>query len=226
MSHVYEVEIKSLLGSKENASGLISRLQEKFPQTKLENKEKQLNHYFVAPADLSLLKKEISVFLTQEQITSLDLIIKEGKKVSIRTRDTNGKVLFVIKASVGDDTSANGVKRIEFEAVIQRTLAELDGILLAAGCAYQAKWSREREVYQAGDINVCLDKNAGYGYVAEFEKITTVEADLEKVRTELLSTMESLGAKELPQDRLERMFAHYNTHWPEYYGTEKTFIIE
>ncbi len=226
MSHIYEVEIKSLLGSQENASGLISRLQEKFPQTKLENKEKQLNHYFVAPADLSLLKKEISVFLTPEQVTSLDLIVKEGKKISIRTRDTNGKVLFVIKASVGDDTSANGVKRIEFEAVIPKTLVDLDAMLLAAGCVYQAKWSREREVYQAGDINVCLDKNAGYGYVVEFEKLTTVEADLEKVRMELLDTMRLLGISELPQDRLERMFAHYNTHWPEYYGTEKTFIIE
>lgn len=226
MSHIYEVEIKSLLGSKENASGLISRLQEKFPQTKLENKEKQLNHYFVAPTDLSLLKKEISAFLIPEQIVSLDLIVNEGKKISIRTRDTNGKVLFVIKASVGDDTSANGVKRIEFEAAIPKTLDELDGILLAVGCTYQAKWSREREVYQAGDINVCLDKNAGYGYVAEFEKMTAVETDLEKVRKELLETMQSLGVSELPQDRLERMFAHYNTHWPEYYGTEKTFIIE
>ena len=99
MSHIYEVEIKSLLGSKENASSLVSRLQEKFPQTKLEHKEKQLNHYFIAPADLSVLKKEISAFLTPEQMTSLDLIVKEGKKISIRTRDTNGKVLFVIKAS-------------------------------------------------------------------------------------------------------------------------------
>lgn len=226
MSHIYEVEIKSLLGSKENASSLVSRLQEKFPQTKLEHKEKQLNHYFIAPADLSVLKKEISAFLTPEQITSLDLIVKEGKKISIRTRDTNGKVLFVIKASVGDDTSANGVKRIEFEAVIPKKLDELDALLLSAGCAYQAKWSREREVYQAGDINVCLDKNAGYGYVAEFEKMTAIEADLENVRKELLETMRSLGVSELPQERLERMFAHYNTHWPEYYGTEKTFIIE
>ena len=226
MSHIYEVEIKSLLGSKENASSLVSRLQEKFPQTKLEHKEKQLNHYFIAPADLSVLKKEISAFLTPEQMTSLDLIVKEGKKISIRTRDTNGKVLFVIKASVGDDTSANGVKRIEFEAVIPKKLDELDALLLSAGCAYQAKWSREREVYKAGDITVCLDKNAGYGYVAEFEKMTATEADLENVRKELLETMQSLGVSELPQDRLERMFAHYNTHWPEYYGTEKTFIIE
>jgi hypothetical protein len=38
--------------------------------------------------------------------------------------------------------------------------------------------------------------------------------------------MAKLGVEELPQDRLERMFAHYNAHWPEYYGTEKVFVIE
>jgi hypothetical protein len=30
----------------------------------------------------------------------------------------------------------------------------------------------------------------------------------------------------LAQERLERMFAHYNQNWPEYYGTTKVFIIE
>jgi hypothetical protein len=38
--------------------------------------------------------------------------------------------------------------------------------------------------------------------------------------------MKELGVKELDQKRLERMFAFYNTHWPEYYGTDKIFTIE
>lgn len=226
MSQKYEVEIKSLLGSKENASALISRLKEKRPDTKLVGQEKQLNHYFIAPADLSKLKENIILFLTEDQKKSLDLIVANGKKISIRTRQTDSKVLFVIKASVGDDTSSNGVKRIEFEAVIPKTLKELDDILISAGCAYQAKWSREREEYSSGDMHICLDKNAGYGYLAEFEKVTEVESDLEKIKKELLEVMNDLQVVELPQDRLERMFAHYNAHWSEYYGTDKTFIIE
>jgi len=35
--------------------------------------------------------------------------------------------------------------------------------------------------------------------------------------------MAKLGATELTQDRLERMFAYYNANWPAYYGTEKVF---
>jgi len=38
--------------------------------------------------------------------------------------------------------------------------------------------------------------------------------------------MQELGVEELSQDRLERMFSHYNSNWPDYYGTERTFIIE
>ncbi len=38
--------------------------------------------------------------------------------------------------------------------------------------------------------------------------------------------MKEVGVAELPQDRLERMFAYYNLHWPEYYGTENIFTIE
>lgn len=37
--------------------------------------------------------------------------------------------------------------------------------------------------------------------------------------------MRSLGAQELPGDRLECMFAYYNQHWPEYYGTDKIFTV-
>ena len=38
--------------------------------------------------------------------------------------------------------------------------------------------------------------------------------------------MEKLGAEELAQERLERMFTFYNAHWPEYYGTDNVFTIE
>nr|AIA18251.1 CYTH domain protein [uncultured bacterium] len=225
MSHVYEVEIKSLLGSKEKRDALISKLKEKDANIKLVAEEKQLNHYFIAPENVDL-KAALSSLIAEDKKAALDKILTEGKKLSVRTRESNGKVIFVIKASVGDDTSSNGVKRIEFESPVSISLADLDNALIKAGLSYQAKWSREREEYASGDMHVCLDRNAGYGYVAEFEKMTQDEADLEKTRQELLSFMSAVGADELKQDRLERMFAHYNAHWSEYYGTEKTFTIE
>lgn len=71
-----------------------------------------------------------------------------------------------------------------------------------------------------------MDKNAGYGYLAEFEKIVTDEAEADSVREELDALMAELEVEELDQERLARMFSFYNTNWPDYYGTDKTFTIE
>ncbi len=226
MAHSYEVEIKTLLGSKDNADKLKKELETKYPGTKLVSEGKQLNHYFNTPANLDLLKKNTTTLFSDAQNKDLEKILSNGKKISIRTRDADGTVLLVVKASVGDDTSANGVKRIEFEGKVSMNLAKLDQLLLDSGCTYQAKWSRERQEYKSKDMNVCIDKNAGYGYLAEFEKVTLDESRLEDVKQELLNAMDELGVQELEQDRLERMFAHYNAHWSEYYGTDKTFVIQ
>lgn len=226
MKHAYEVEIKSLLGSQDKADKLKKDLVALFPDTKMISKGKQLNHYFNTPKDLADLVFKLDEYIPGEKKRTFEDVLKHGEKMSIRTRDADGKVILVIKASVGDDTSSNGVKRIEFESVVPLKLAELDQILLDAGCTYQAKWSREREEYGTGDMHVCLDRNAGYGYVAEFEKVTDDDKILDKVRVDLLEIMKRLDVVELPQDRLERMFAHYNSHWGEYYGTDKIFNIE
>lgn len=226
MSHIYEVEIKSLLGSKEAADKLKSNLYTTYPDTKLISSGKQLNHYFNTPEDPKLLMQKINLIIPTEKKTSLEHIINDGKKISLRTRDADGKVILVLKASVGDDTSSNGVKRIEFEATVNKTLAELDQLLIDTGATYQAKWSREREEYKSGGMNVCIDKNAGYGYLAEFEKVTSDEQSLDVVKDDILLVMKNLGVVELPQDRLERMFTYYNTHWMDYYGSEKTFNID
>jgi predicted adenylyl cyclase CyaB len=226
MTRTYEVEIKSLLGGKENAESLKANLKKRFPDTKLVGQGKQLNHYFNLPKDLSLLIKNTEEFIPENRRDEFRHMLSHGQKMSLRTRNADGRVILVVKASVGDDTSSNGVKRIEFEETVKKSLDELDKILLQSGCTYQAKWSREREEYESGGIHVCIDKNAGYGYLAEFEKVIPEEHLLDQARRQLEETMKTLGVAELQQDRLERMFAHYNAHWLEYYGTDKTFNIE
>ncbi|MBP9771484.1 MAG: CYTH domain-containing protein [Candidatus Pacebacteria bacterium] len=226
MAHTYEVEIKSLLGDKANADALRTRLKERFSELVEKGKHAHLNHYFVAPTDLSLLQQSIAPYIAEDKHADLARILSEGKNHSIRTRDADGKVLFIVKASIGDDTSANGVSRIEFESPVVLSIEALDQILLDAGLSYQAKWSREREDYEVEGMNITIDKNAGYGYLAEFEKILTDESDVPAAREELARCMAELGVTELPQDRLERMFAHYNAHWNDYYGTDNIFVIE
>ena len=222
MSHQYEIEIKSLLGEKENAETLRRKISEK--GGKLLAKNNQLNHYFTV-SDVTKFKEKLLPHINREEKELFEKILTEGNNFSIRTRDTDGEVKLVVKASIGTDNSSNGVSRMEFESKVDMTLEKLDGLLLDAGLEYQAKWSREREEYKLADTNICLDKNAGYGYLAEFEKVVADKSLVDEVKENLLEMMKTFGVEELPQDRLERMFAYYNNNWKDYYGTEKVFNI-
>lgn len=220
----YEIEIKTLLGEKENADALKTLMCALDPACTMVSQNSQLNHYFTDGNLENLFAKTKHLF-KDEVKEKFRHIAEKGTNFSVRTRERDGEVLLVVKASVGAGTSANAVSRLEFEESVLCSLGELDALVLEAGFTYQAKWSREREEYTYKGANVCIDKNAGYGYLAEFEKVVHDEAVLDQVRAELDALMQELGVVELPQDRLERMFAFYNTNWPEYYGTDKTFTI-
>lgn len=223
MSH-FEIEIKSLLGEAAHAETLKQKMVTLDPDCKLVGQNKQLNHYFEG-GDMDQLYANVEHLFTGEQHDKLKKIIERGTEFSIRSRQKDDAVLLVLKASIDEGTSANTVKRMEFEEPVSITLDELDQLLLKAGFSYQAKWSREREEYAYKGASVCLDKNAGYGYLAEFEKIVHDEGEADAVRAELDTLMAELGVDELDQDRLARMFDFYNKNWPDYYGTDKTFVI-
>jgi len=218
----YEVEIKSLLGEEENALALKNKMGN-FGAT-LTSKNKQLNHYFVGN-ELRALEEKLTPHFSPAAAKKFKDILQKVSDFSVRTREKDGNVLLVVKASVGGGTSANGVSRMEFEEPVGLSLGALDELLRSAGFEYQAKWSREREEYECRGVTVCLDRNAGYGWIAEFEKMVDSEDALEDARAQVRALMEELGAQELPQDRLERMFEFYNAHWPDYYGTDKVFTV-
>lgn len=224
MAH-YEIEVKSLLGEEKNASALRDKMCERDPKCACIAKNKQLNHYF-KDGDIGKLFEKTKHLFNSEELKKFEKIVQKGTSFSVRTRQKDDEVLLVVKASVDEGTSENTVSRLEFEESVGISLDELDELVQSAGFQYQAKWSREREEYTYKGANVCLDKNAGYGYLAEFEKIIDDESLLGEARKEIDTLMEELGVEELSQDRLERMFAHYNKNWPEYYGTDKTFTIE
>lgn len=224
----FEIEIKSLLGSRENAEDLKKKLRAHTADLQLVEQSKQLNHYFIGD-DLSQLEKIVGPHLSAKDFARLQEILRKGKKISVRTRLLNDQVILVLKASIDDTTSSNGISRMEFEATVpDLKLEELDNLLIKSGLSYQAKWSREREAYKLPEknITVCIDKNAGYGYLAEFEAVVDGEEHAASAKSSLQKLMAELDAEELQQDRLERMFAFYNEHWPEYYGTEKMFTVE
>lgn len=221
----YEVEVKALLGSPQKAQEIRDALKSIDPECKLVDRSAQLNHYFEG-GTIEKLAEVMAPHLPSEANAKLADLARRAQKFSVRTRDKDNIVLLVVKASVGDDTSENGISRIEFEQQVPLGILELDELVLSAGFTYQAKWSREREEYDAGGVRVCIDKNAGYGYLAEFERVVDDESLLEQARKDIDAFMQRLGVQELPQDRLERMFAFYNANWPKYYGTDKIFTIE
>ncbi len=224
--HSYEVEIKSLLGGKENADALREKMFQLDPATKLVARSSQLNHYFEGGNLDALAESVANNCLSKEKCVLLEDVAKRAKNVSVRTRQKDSGVYFIVKASIDDTTSENGISRIEIDEKVDIPLGALDALLLGSGFSYQAKWSREREEYLCRNITVCLDKNAGYGWLAEFEKMVTRAEDVPAAREELRAFMRELDATELPQDRLERMFAFYNAHWQEYYGTDKVFTVK
>jgi predicted adenylyl cyclase CyaB len=220
---LYEIEIKSLLGNKRRADNLRTKLNERGGKLLAQNR--QLNHYFVI-SNVEKFKRKLEKHISEDKKELFKKVLEKGSDFSIRTRDTNGEVKLVVKTSIGDDTSSNGVSRMEFEDNMDMSLDELDKLLLAAGLKYQAKWSREREEYKLGDTNICLDKNAGYGYLVEFERVVPEKSMADSVEGELLDLMRGFGVEELPQDRLERMFSYYNDNWMDYYGTDKVFNVK
>lgn len=225
--HKYEVEIKVLIWTEKEKDAFMEKVRMSFPAMTHEYSESQLNHYFEGGSLDSLL----SVFwplVSLENLSKLKNIRDIAKSFSVRTRGTPTQTIIVVKATVNDESSANGTARIEWEVdLAPMTLDEMDVLVLSAGFAYQAKWSRARDSFEL-NVNtiLCLDKNAGYGYIAEFERVIDDINIIESTRAELLQMIESLGYKELDQARLARMFDFYNKNWREYYGTENVFTLE
>jgi predicted adenylyl cyclase CyaB len=222
----FEIEIKSLIGSKENAEELVKKMQTKDTALQSLGSHKQLNHYFV-DGSLENLSQKIADKLSDDKKKELENLVAHARDFSVRTRLADGKVILVVKVTVDDTTSFNGTARQEFEnQFADLSFEQLDQIVLDAGFKYQAKWSREREDYKFKDLNVSIDKNAGYGYLAEFESVVDDASKADEVKAKIREIMKDLGAEELNQDRLARMFDFYNKNWQDYYGTDKVFNIE
>lgn len=221
----YEIEIKSLLGSQQKADELLALATQRDPSTKLIDQQEQLNHYF-KDGSLGDLIQHLANQLTEAQKQMLYDIQERAKHINVRSRQKNGEVLLIAKGSLDDISASHSHQRMEYEEPINLTLDELDKEIEASGWKPEAKWQASRRLYATMGLTMELIFTPGYGYVAEFEKIVHDESDRQSAHQHLINIMESLGAPELPNDRLERMFAYYNKHWQEYYGTDRIFTVK
>lgn len=213
-----EVEVKALIGDDDRKAMILSRDLD----TYFTGKESQLNHYFKANEEsISLFSKKFPDFFEGYRE-------KAGSAIpSVRTREINGSEVYLIfKATIGDDSSENGSARIEHEELMEWSIDDLDAILEHCGMMVRSKWSRDRWNYWKDGFTICLDKNAGYGWLLEIEYITSAQEHVERSRTSALKLLQEFGLEELDPHRLERMFAYYEANWRTYYGTDKRFILE
>jgi adenylate cyclase class IV len=213
-----EVEVKALLSDRD--AMLLSRdLDYCFVE-----KQSQLNHYFKADAKAIYMFADVFPAFYCQYKERADYAVP-----SVRTREIKNilgsSTCLIFKTTIGDGSSENGSIRIEHEEIVNRSITDLDSILESCGMVVRSKWSRDRCTYKKDDFTVCLDKNAGYGWIIEIEKI--VEKDqVVSAKYEVSSFLNGLGLQELDGDRLERMFAYYEANWGSYYGTDKTFVLE
>src|SRR5438552_3704770 len=107
----YEIEIKSLLGGRDQAENLTQKMGQTDPAFRKLTEHSQLNHYFEG-GSLADLFKAVKKYLSEDQTESLKWIVKHAKEFSLRTRSQDQEIFLVLKAAVDDTTSANGTARM------------------------------------------------------------------------------------------------------------------
>lgn len=232
----YEVELKVLLWNTFPPDTFVRALTKDFISIKETTEVKHRNHYFEIPHRAQVIPAfEERLPIDHEQKIQI-AEFRDWTNIVIRTREiTKGEskeVLLVMKSTVWLWTSQNGAVRKELEVKVPMPIEDLDAILVAqAEIVPQAKWSRIRRTFDIVDkdwfyFTVCLDKNAGYGYLAEFEVVVNNPKVIDSVKNKLHECIKLMWLDELPEDRLHRMFEFYNKNWQVFYETENYFSIK
>lgn len=221
----YEIEIKSLLASQAAVNDVLAKAKHLYPDFTKVGEQHQLNHYFIG-GTLAALMATFSGILSADQQTQLQQIADRATSINVRSRQKNDTVLLIVKGSLDATSAVHSHQRMEFEAEVPLSLAELDDLIVKSGWHIEAKWQADRVLYTAGGVTLDTFFTPGYGYLIEFERVVHSTAERSAAHATVVAMMDQLGVSELPNDRPERMFAYYNAHWQDYYGTKKTFTVE
>lgn len=232
----YEVELKVLLWTAFPPEIFIKALSNDFKSVREKAEETHRNHYFEVPHRCKIMP----AFEERLPIDHEDKIriaeFRNWNDIVVRSREVTTvhwtQVLLVMKSTVDWGTSQNGTIRKELEIPTPMSIDDLDAILTAqAEIRPQAKWSRVRKTFDVVDkdgfyFTVCLDKNAGYGYIVEFEVVVNNPSVIESTKLKLKNCINIMWLQELPEDQLHRMFEFYTKNWESFYQTENYFFIK
>jgi adenylate cyclase class 2 len=112
---------------------------------------------------------------------------------ALRIRSLNGQAVLTYK---GPKLDAVSKTREELETPVEE--ATITGILHALGFSEAGTVRKRREVFEAGEITVCLDAVEGLGEFLEVEIVAENEKDLETSRHKLFEFLKefSFGEKD------------------------------
>ena len=150
--------------------------------------------------------KNMGTFLSEDEQITYYFDSKEDLRIQKNT--TYAKV-WLKKGELHDD------HREEIEIKVPRDdFEKLEQLFLALGYNVSIKWFRTRHSFKWNDIDVAIDHTKGYGYILEFEKISTEETQAETVLS-LKEKFKELGIAITPKEEFAATYQNYKEHWRE-----------
>lgn len=89
---------------------------------------------------------------------------------------------------------------------------KISQIFREIGIDTKIKWFRKRHSFNWDDITVALDYTKGYGYIIEFEKLTS-DADKDAALELLKNKMKELNIPLTPKEEFDKAYNHYKENW-------------
>lgn len=165
------------------------------------------------------LKKNKAKFLGQEK--QENYYYQASGKNDFRIRKTDNCAFIILKKGWMHDDD-----REEIEIKIDRKdFQKADKIFTSLGFKYDTKWYRVRKEYRYKDFNISIDFNAGYGWIAEIEKIVR-KGHEEKAKKDILQLARIVNIKPASKSLFDKMYKYYKNNWPYYFDSKTTFDIK
>ncbi len=150
--------------------------------------------------------KEIGAKLVKPEVLMKRVVFYTGEHSFARVRDEGDKIVMTYK-NVSDDNSILGTKEVNVNVNDYD-----DAILLLKGCGLKVKASQEtkREIWEFGDVEICIDT---WPWIPTFIEIEG-------------PTEESVWdtAKKLGFEKTQAKFGSVDTTYQHYYGIETDVV--
>lgn len=163
-----------------------------------------------------------STGITPHKVETQDnFYYKAQDNLDLRIRRTDSEAFLILKKGWMHDEN-----REEIEVRVAREdFEKLDTILTNLGYEYDTKWHRERTEYRYEAFTIVVDFNAGYGWVAEIEKVVG-EGEEDAAKKDILDLAEKIGLEPTPPEVFDNMYKYYKENWQHYYDSGETFTLD